>query len=62
MLKLGGGPSFLTEFGVCSFNSENELNTNECEVILGGLEEKREQLLTIKHLVIIAINHLHQIK
>jgi hypothetical protein len=38
MLKLGGGPSFLTEFGVCSFNSENELNTNECEIILDNCD------------------------
>jgi hypothetical protein len=39
MIKLGGSPNFLTEFGVCSFNAQDpsdpdRLNTNECEVIL----------------------------
>ena len=38
MIKLGGSPNFLTEFGVCSFNAQDpldpmRLNTHECEVI-----------------------------
>ncbi len=44
MLKLGGVASFLTEFGVCSFNSENssnpkQLNTEECNVILENCDK-----------------------
>ena len=39
MIGLGGGPSFLTEFGVCAFSTySNEthsvLNTEECQAIL----------------------------
>ena len=36
---VGGGPSFLTEFGVCAFptdstNAHSKLNTDECESVL----------------------------
>ena len=41
MLNLGGIASFLTEFGVCSFNLENskQLNTEECNVILENCDK-----------------------
>ena len=40
-VALGGGPSFLTEFGVCAFpidrtDDESKLNTDECESILNA--------------------------
>ncbi|RNA13991.1 glycoside hydrolase subgroup catalytic core [Brachionus plicatilis] len=35
MLELGGGPSFLTEFGECAFRKDdNEFNLDECKAIL----------------------------
>lgn len=39
MMALGGGPSFLTEFGVCAFpidpsDRKSKLNTDECEAVL----------------------------
>jgi endoglycosylceramidase len=42
MLSLGGGPSFLTEFGVCAFpvdekdENSSKLNTDECEAVLNA--------------------------
>lgn len=44
MIKIGGGASFLTEFGVCAFQDPitGNLNTNECEYILDGADSNIE--------------------
>lgn len=43
MIQLGGGPSFLTEFGVCAFSVEDSktsrLNVDECRAVLDATDK-----------------------
>jgi endoglycosylceramidase len=42
MLSLGNGPSFLTEFGECSYtelDDPNKLNTNECDAVINAADK-----------------------